>query len=411
MTVFLSNGLFISEFLGDNAGPNAFDTDGDGGANKADEFIEIQSASSATIDLSGFQIWSADRGLLYAFQSGDTIPPRGTATVVGQYDGAEPAGFYDAGLPDSNANAGLLPDGQGANYDTIYLVDTNTGEYIQLSYGDPPQVSPLPAGFPGTNLVGSETITSGLPNGTPIQRDSQGNLIEGTTPTPGVGGPICFARGTLIQTPDGERPVESLNVGDNVTTLDHGPQPVRWLGMHHLSPAELALRPSFRPIRIRAGALGCGTPTADLTLSPQHRVLAASQITRRMFATPEVLVAAKTLLSLPGVEQVSGTDGVDYFHLLLGQHEILLANGAPAESLYLGEMTLGTVGPDALEEIRALFPEIIAKATPPRSARTLPEPKRIRRMMARHVQNRQALLSSFGPKPRKGSESPGITRP
>ncbi len=406
MPVFLSNGLFISEFLGDNAGTNAFDTDGDGSANKADEFIEIQSASGSAIDLSGVEVWSAKRGLLYEFQGGDTIPARGTATVVGQYDGAEPPGFYDAGFPDSNANGGFLEDGEGQKFDTLYLVDTNTGEYLQISYGDPPQVSPLPSGFPGTNLVGSESISTNLPNGVAVLRDAEGNLVEGGPATPGTGGPICFARGTLILTPEGEKPVETLNTGDLVTTLDHGPQLVRWLGMRHLSPTELAQRPAFRPILIRAGALGDGRPATDLILSPQHRVLAASPITCRMFDAPEVLLAAKALLPLPGVEQLGGTDGVDYFHVLLDQHEILMVNGTPAESLYLGEVTLSSVGHAARDEIRALFPKVLNKAATPTAAREFPSARRVRRMMERHRLNQRPLLSAFRSTPSRFTAGP-----
>jgi hypothetical protein len=102
MPARLSNGLFISEFLADNAGGGAFDTDGDGGANKADEFVEIQGFKNSAISLDGVELWSAKRGLLYQFGSGDNVAAGGTATVVGQYDGTPPSGFYDAGLPDNN---------------------------------------------------------------------------------------------------------------------------------------------------------------------------------------------------------------------------------------------------------------------------------------------------------------------
>ncbi len=40
----------------------------------------------------------------------------------------------------------------------------------------------------------------------------------------------CFVAGTLIRTPDGDVPIESLRPGDLVLTLDDGPQPLRWVG-------------------------------------------------------------------------------------------------------------------------------------------------------------------------------------
>ena len=39
----------------------------------------------------------------------------------------------------------------------------------------------------------------------------------------------CYAPGTMIDTPDGPRAVETLQVGDLVMTLDHGPQSIRWV--------------------------------------------------------------------------------------------------------------------------------------------------------------------------------------
>lgn len=38
----------------------------------------------------------------------------------------------------------------------------------------------------------------------------------------------CYAPGTLIDTPDGPRPVQTLQPGDLLLTLDHGPQLIRW---------------------------------------------------------------------------------------------------------------------------------------------------------------------------------------
>ena len=42
--------------------------------------------------------------------------------------------------------------------------------------------------------------------------------------------PVCFTRGTLIKTDQGERPIEDLLAGDMVLTMDHGYQPIRWIG-------------------------------------------------------------------------------------------------------------------------------------------------------------------------------------
>nr|WP_010394508.1 Hint domain-containing protein [Paracoccus sp. TRP] len=54
-------------------------------------------------------------------------------------------------------------------------------------------------------------------------------------------------------------------------TADNGLQPLHWVGLVKLGPAELAASPKLHPLRIRAGALGNGTPGPDLMVSPQPR--------------------------------------------------------------------------------------------------------------------------------------------
>jgi hypothetical protein len=64
---------------------------------------------------------------------------------------------------------------------------------------------------------------------------------------------LCLAPGTLIRTPSGNRPVEELQIGDLVLTLD-GPQPLKFLGTssRHVN----YIRPTGRmPVRITAGGI------------------------------------------------------------------------------------------------------------------------------------------------------------
>ncbi|MEZ5716615.1 MAG: Hint domain-containing protein [Paracoccaceae bacterium] len=74
---------------------------------------------------------------------------------------------------------------------------------------------------------------------------------------------ICFARGTLIETPAGPQAIETLKAGDLVNTLDAGPQTIRWIGGH----SSAAIGPNA-PIRIKAGTLG---NVRDLWVSQNHR--------------------------------------------------------------------------------------------------------------------------------------------
>ncbi len=176
---------------------------------------------------------------------------------------------------------------------------------------------------------------------------------------------VCFSRGTLILTEAGEVAIETLQVGDRVLTGDHGPQPLRWIGSRRLTAAELNRQPQLRPIRIRAGALGAGRPTRDLTVSPQHRVLVRSRIARRMFDAGEVLVPALSLLGLKGIEVVTDPAPVDYFHLLFDRHEVVFANGCETESLFTGPEAVRALGGEVLRELAAIFPALIEAGTTP----------------------------------------------
>ena len=60
----------------------------------------------------------------------------------------------------------------------------------------------------------------------------------------------CFTAGTCIRTPRGEVPVETLKLGDQVLTLDNGPQEIRWIGKRSLGSRELLAQPELKPICI-----------------------------------------------------------------------------------------------------------------------------------------------------------------
>ncbi|MBV0913058.1 Hint domain-containing protein [Rhodobacteraceae bacterium ASV31] len=196
---------------------------------------------------------------------------------------------------------------------------------------------------------------------------------------------VCFVEGTLIRTPGGEVPVELLQPGDLVMTVDHGPQMVRWIG-HRGTPC---FGPHF-PVRIAPGALGEGQPKQTLHVSRQHRVMTRSRLAERMFGSPEALVAAHRLVGLPGVTVDRDRTHVTYWHFMCDRHEVVFANGAPSETLFLGQESRATMSGDALREIFALFPELEHRPMP--SARTIPVGRRQSRYAERLAANRKPVL-------------------
>lgn len=203
---------------------------------------------------------------------------------------------------------------------------------------------------------------------------------------------VCFAAGTLIATPRGEVAVEDLAPGDLVVTADASAQPIVWTGGVTLNELDLARNPNLRPIRISAGALGDRVPARDLVVSPQHRMLIRSAIAGRMFGAEEVLVPACKLLDLPGVNLDTDCTSVRYVHVLCDGHQVVRANGALSETLYLGASALDAMPKESVEEIAALFPAVLEPGFLPAPARRLVAKKAlVRQLVLRHLRNGRHL--------------------
>ena len=159
---------------------------------------------------------------------------------------------------------------------------------------------------------------------------------------------ISFARGTMIALADGRQvPIETLSPGDRVLTRDHGPQPVRWIGR-----ATLRAVGSFAPVVITAGTLG---NSGDLIVGQHHRMFLYQRNHTRVVRTAELLVQAKHLVD---DERIFLREGgfVDYVSLIFDRHEIIYAEGIPAESLMVNEATLQRLPEDLAAEVKARFP-------------------------------------------------------
>ncbi len=159
----------------------------------------------------------------------------------------------------------------------------------------------------------------------------------------------CFTAGTLIATIDGQTPVENLQVGDRVLTLDSGFQTVRWIGQRTVPGVG-----KMAPVRIVQGTLGT---QQDLLVSPQHRMLVSGWQAELISGESEVLVPAKHLVNDLSIvrEQV---DEVTYVHVLFDQHEVIWANGSPSESFHPAQVGLGLLEDDTRQELFELFPEL-----------------------------------------------------
>jgi hypothetical protein len=159
---------------------------------------------------------------------------------------------------------------------------------------------------------------------------------------------VSFLRGTMITLATGEqRAIEDLVPGDRVLTRDHGGQPLRWVGK-----ATLRAVGPFAPVVIPKGTLG---NAGDLIVSQHHRMFLYQRERRAGVPTSELLVQARHLAD---GETIFIREGgfADYFSLVFDRHEIIYAEGVPAESLMVSETTVHRLPPEFSEEVRARFP-------------------------------------------------------
>lgn len=174
----------------------------------------------------------------------------------------------------------------------------------------------------------------------------------GHAPRPRRGRTICFTPGTMINTPDGLRSVESLAAGDQVHTRDGGAQPVKWAGARRVGGAALQAMPALRPVHIAPGALGADGD--GLTVSPAHRILLRGDAARALFNSDEVLAQAGDLIGLPGVRPDYAARQVTYVHLLLDSHHVITAGGLASETFLPTDDALADLLPDQRAAIAAL---------------------------------------------------------
>lgn len=160
-----------------------------------------------------------------------------------------------------------------------------------------------------------------------------------------------------MSTSNGFIAVENLSVGDHVMTRDNGSQELQWVGRKNLGRSALVADARLCPIRIHKGALGNGMPMQEMLVSPNHRILLTGPQLTLNFGEDEVLVDAKHLVGMPGVEKVAPCN-VSYLHLLCARHEVLMVDAVWIENFQAGEYAMNGLASDQANEIFALFPEL-----------------------------------------------------
>ena len=185
------------------------------------------------------------------------------------------------------------PDGYASTPTILALVGNPEGGLIVDSSGD---------------LFGTTAQGGSLYDGSVFEITDSGFVVA------------CFAAGTRIATARGDLEVEKLSAGDQVVSVFGGAVPVVWIGHRSIDCCRHPRPQDVLPVRVRAHAFAPGRPARDLLLSPDHAVYVDG-----------ALIPVRHLVNGASIAREAVND-ITYYHVELPVHDVLLAEGLPAES-------------------------------------------------------------------------------
>ena len=189
------------------------------------------------------------------------------------------------------------------------VVGFDITDRIDLKGVDPGSVS-YTAGQ--LNFSGGSSFPLATPSNNPLQNAASADGANVTA--------LCFLPGSLIATPSGETPVEELKTGDIVLNATGQPRRVAWLGIGQVL-ATANRRTAATPVIVRKSALAPNVPHRDLRVTKGHA-----------FYLDGVLIPVEFLINQRSIVWDTRAQEVQVYHVELETHDVLLANGAPAES-------------------------------------------------------------------------------
>ena len=245
-------------------------------------------------------------GTLAHQMTSDTVPIYPFAAVaIGDAD----VGQTETATVSFAAADGTVSDGTGTVEAGRYAVSGTTSQVQAALRGlaFAPTIGLAPPGLTvttGFNLAVNDGFTTAVDSTTSVVVDSI----------------TCYVAGTRILTLGGETPVEELAIGDLVQARHAGLAPIKWIGRRHVDCGRHPDPRKVWPVRIQVDAFGDRMPHRDLWLSPDHAV-----------SVDGVLIAIRQLVNGTSIAQIEMATAT-YFHIELDRHDVLLAEGLPAES-------------------------------------------------------------------------------
>jgi microcystin-dependent protein/glycosyltransferase involved in cell wall biosynthesis len=266
----------------------------------------------------------------------DQVAPTGTVTIT-EGDVLTPSGTT------ISVQQGQAFDGTVATFTDTNVNNVANDFVATIDWGDGTTTSGIAAfeagqiGVGGTHtyaMSGTENVTVTL------TEDASGTATATAITTADI--TPCYCEGTRILTDRGEVPVETLAIGDHVINADGVARPIRWVGRRSYS-GRFARGTHVLPICFKAGALDVNSPRRDLRVSPHHAMFLDG-----------VLIEALDLINGASIFQAERVERVNYFHIELDSHDIIVAEGALSES-FVDDDSRGMF--QNAHEFAALYPD------------------------------------------------------
>jgi autotransporter-associated beta strand protein len=274
----------------------------------------VDGSGALTLDGTGELTLSGDN----SFSGGVTIES-GTL-ILGAADaaGTGAIAFGGGDPPDLSFTIADAPTNTIAGFtygDTIDITDLADSSITSVSFSTSSDVLDIDyTGDAGAPLA--LNFAAGTPNDFATESDG----AAGTTLFEAI---ACFQRGTRILTTRGEALVETIHPGDMIVLArPDGPlvRPVVWMGHRRIDCTRHPDPGAVWPILVREHAFGTGLPQRNLWLSPEHAIFLDG-----------VLIPVKQLVDDEMIVQIP-LNTVEYWHVELADHDVLLAEGLPCES-------------------------------------------------------------------------------
>ncbi|MCR8825106.1 Hint domain-containing protein [Pseudosulfitobacter koreensis] len=146
-----------------------------------------------------------------------------------------------------------------------------------------------------------------------------------------------FGPGTMLHTTEGEVPIEWLDTGHKLLTLDHGAQPIVQINRIRLLRSDLRRHSELSPVVLPPDTFGPSIPGHHVRISPNSLVLYRSPRAELDFGSSEVLVSGNMLAEPMPLRRPGDTTFV-YTQILMQRHELLSIEGMWVGSLFVADL-------------------------------------------------------------------------